>query len=329
MFDALARHIPLFLLLTVTALGVLLARGAPPVARRPIPVILDTDIGGDIDDTWALAMLLTSPELDLKLVVTDSHDTRGKAKIVAKFLQQVGRSDVPVGIGLKIDSQTGPQQAWTAGYALAAYPGQVYQDGVQAMLDMIRASNEPITLIAIGPVPNLEELLRRDPRITGRVRLVVMGGSVHRQYGGKPGRCAEYNVVAGIRAAQVAYAADWDVTVTPLDTAGVVRLTGQRYAAVRDADNPIAKALMENDRIWSAKHGHADASRASSILFDTVAIYLAFDHRLCQMHDMRLQVDDKGFTLPAPHGKRTHVALDWKDLDTFEKMLSERIAHAR
>ena len=40
-------------------------------AAQPIPVIFDTDIGGDIDDTWALAYLLRSPELDLKLLVTD------------------------------------------------------------------------------------------------------------------------------------------------------------------------------------------------------------------------------------------------------------------
>ncbi len=43
--------------------------------KGSIPVILDTDIGGDIDDTWALAMLLKSPEVDLKLVVTDYGNT--------------------------------------------------------------------------------------------------------------------------------------------------------------------------------------------------------------------------------------------------------------
>lgn len=40
-------------------------------ARKAIPVVLATDIGGDIDDTWALALILKSPELDLKLAVTD------------------------------------------------------------------------------------------------------------------------------------------------------------------------------------------------------------------------------------------------------------------
>lgn len=39
--------------------------------KKPIPVILDTDIGGDIDDTWALVMTLKSPELDVKLIVSN------------------------------------------------------------------------------------------------------------------------------------------------------------------------------------------------------------------------------------------------------------------
>jgi inosine-uridine nucleoside N-ribohydrolase len=54
--------------------------------NKPIPVILDTDIGGDIDDTWALAMLLKSPELDLKLVVTDTGNTTYRAGVAAKLL---------------------------------------------------------------------------------------------------------------------------------------------------------------------------------------------------------------------------------------------------
>ena len=81
----------------------------PYIARRmiingiKIPVILDTDIGGDIDDTWALAMMLKSPELDVKLVVTDTGNTTYRAKIAAKMLEIAGRTDVPVGVGLHLD----------------------------------------------------------------------------------------------------------------------------------------------------------------------------------------------------------------------------------
>ena len=47
-------------------------------AATPIPVILDTDLGDDIDDTWVLAMLLASPQVDVKLIVTASDDTPTK-----------------------------------------------------------------------------------------------------------------------------------------------------------------------------------------------------------------------------------------------------------
>ena len=66
-----------------------------------IPVILDTDIGLDIDDTWALGLLLKSPEIDVKLITASSDNTTVKAQLVAKFLERVGRTDIPIGIGLE------------------------------------------------------------------------------------------------------------------------------------------------------------------------------------------------------------------------------------
>jgi len=74
-----------------------------------IPVILDTDIGGDIDDTWALAMLLRSPEVEVKLVVTDTADTVYRARVAAKLLQAAGHAEIPVGIGLRFDAD-GPSE---------------------------------------------------------------------------------------------------------------------------------------------------------------------------------------------------------------------------
>ena len=69
---------------------------------KKIPVILYTDIGDDIDDTWALGMLLRCPELDVKLVVSDYGKVQYRAKLLAKFLQVAGRTDIPVGLGLDV-----------------------------------------------------------------------------------------------------------------------------------------------------------------------------------------------------------------------------------
>ena len=71
-------------------------------ASKKIPVIFDTDIGGDIDDTWALGFLLKSPELDVKLVVGDMGHNLYRASLLAKFLEQANRTDIPIGIGLDV-----------------------------------------------------------------------------------------------------------------------------------------------------------------------------------------------------------------------------------
>src|SRR5262245_42941420 len=80
-----------------------------PAKVTSIPVIFDTDIGDDIDDTWALGFLLRCPELDVRLVVGDNGKSEYRAKLIAKFLETAGRSDVAVGIGLAEPQQDSEQ----------------------------------------------------------------------------------------------------------------------------------------------------------------------------------------------------------------------------
>ena len=119
---------------------------------QPRPVILDTDIGGDIDDTWALALLLRCPELDVKLVSTGTADTTYRAKIAAKLLAVAGRTDIPVAVGVNTGSD-GPrerQKAWVEDYDLASYPGRVCPDGVAALVETIVRSPSRFTSLPSG-----------------------------------------------------------------------------------------------------------------------------------------------------------------------------------
>ena len=191
------RSVPLLLAAFLATPGALAAQ-AP---ARPIPVVLDTDIGDDIDDTWALVLALKSPELDVKLVVTDFGNTEHRARLVARVLELAGRTDIPIGIGIKENDDPGPQAEWVKGYDLAKYPGRVLKDGVQALIDTVMASPEPMTLIAIGPPPNLRAALEREPRIAGKLRLAGMYGSLRLGYGGKPKPEPEWNVKANPAAA--------------------------------------------------------------------------------------------------------------------------------
>ena len=128
-----------------------------------IPVILDTDIGSDIDDTWALAFLMKCPELDLKMLGTDRGYPEVRAKLACEILEAGDRTDVPVALGPEWEGNTGRRDQWVKaeGYDLSQYAGEVLPNGAQAMVDMILASDEPMTIVAIGPMPTGH---RRDPR---------------------------------------------------------------------------------------------------------------------------------------------------------------------
>lgn len=138
-----------------------------------IPVILDTDIGTDIDDVWALVMLLNSPELDIKLIIPANGNTTYRAKIVAKFLEAAGRNDIPIGIGLHTSDKIEAQGPWVNDYSLDNYPGIVYKDGIGAMIDQIMYLDEQTTLISIGPVMNiLDKVIYSSFRATGHGRVI-------------------------------------------------------------------------------------------------------------------------------------------------------------
>jgi inosine-uridine nucleoside N-ribohydrolase len=304
-------------------------------APRPTPVILDTDIGDDIDDTFALLMLLRSKELDLKLVVTDFGDTVYRARLAAKLLQAMGRPDVAVGVGLRQNENGGAQAEWLGDYALSRYPGKVHSDGVQALIDTVMASKEIVTLIAIGPAPNLEIALQREPRLAQRARFVGMFGSLHRGYDGAARQDAEWNVKSAIPGFRKALAAPWPMLLTPLDTCGLVRLPAPKWAKVLASPDPGARALVENNRLWCKARPDicgpdlTRADRDTTVLYDTVAVYLAFSEKLVRVEETGARVDDVGMTVPDPTLPKRRWAVSWTDLAAYEDLLVERLTAGR
>ncbi|HEX5220860.1 MAG TPA: nucleoside hydrolase [Verrucomicrobiae bacterium] len=321
-----------FIALTFLCLVIGCASNPKPAKVAGIPVIFDTDIGDDIDDTWALGFLLRSPELDVKLVVGDDGKSEYRAKLLAKFLETAGRTDIPVGIGMEVPQKDSERQReWVKDYDLKKYPGKVYADGVQAIIDTIMKSPTPITVIAVGPVQNIAEALKREPRIAQRARFVGMHGSVRVGYNNDPKITPEYNVRVAPQACQVAFTAPWDITITPLDTCDKLGLSGEKYQRVFTSADPIAKAVIENYRLWAIarKQGSPEAfPLRSTTLFDVVAVYLAFNQEWCGMENIGIRVTDEGLTVEDPNAKKMNVALTWKNLPALEDLLVKRLTAA-
>ena len=62
----------------------------------PEKIIIDTDIGDDVDDAFALALAVKSPELQILGVMTTFGDTETRAKLTDRFLAELGRPEIPV-----------------------------------------------------------------------------------------------------------------------------------------------------------------------------------------------------------------------------------------
>jgi inosine-uridine nucleoside N-ribohydrolase len=197
------------------------------------------------------------------------------------------------------------------------------------MVDLIMSSPEPVTIVSIGIARNIARALEIEPLLAAKCRFVGMHGSIFLGYGGQPGAAPETNVKGDVSALRKVFVAPWrEILITPLDTCGLIVLTGQRYQRVLHSTNPALKALIENYRIWAKQVSWMTVDfedSKSSTLFDTVAIYLAYSQHLVEVEKIRLSVTDDGLTIPDPGGDEVQVALRWRDLDGFYDHLLVRM----
>src|SRR5262245_60919727 len=126
---------------------------AAPAER--VPVLLDTDIGTDIDDAWALAYVLAREDFDLRAVTITDGDTPARARVASKLLHAVGRSDVPVAVGRATPVPPGRidfQLQWAEDFT-AARP--VADSAAEVIVAKARAHPGQLVLMAVGPLQNV------------------------------------------------------------------------------------------------------------------------------------------------------------------------------
>jgi inosine-uridine nucleoside N-ribohydrolase len=301
--------------------------------NKRIPVILDTDIGFDIDDTWALGFLLKCPELDVKLITTTSDNTLLKARLVAKFLELVDRTDIPIGIGPQENDEKGVLFDWVKDYELSQYPGTIYKNGVNALCSTVMKSPDPLTLIAIGPLGTVSEALKENPNIIENSRFVGMHGSIYQGYGGRESTedKEEYNVKKNIQACKEVFEAAWEKTITPLDTCGKIILSRKHYESILETNDLIANLIKDNYAIWKTnmenQYGKPMKENQTSVLYDTVAIYLGFSEEFLNIEELPIEVTSSGLTIISENGNLIRCAISWKDLDAFKALLVDRLIH--
>jgi inosine-uridine nucleoside N-ribohydrolase len=206
--------LPLFSLIAGTAVAV----SAPDPS--PQMVIIDTDIGDDIDDAFAAGLALASPELKILGITSAWGDTALRARLLDRLLCDTGRSDIPVAVGIE---KHGPgQAAFSQSRWASRQPARPHPAAVDFLLEQIGQHPGEITLIAIAPLTNLGAAAERDPDAFRKLkRIVMMGGSIHRGYidadAPNHGPDVEYNIAMDIAAARAVFGSGVPLYVMPLD----------------------------------------------------------------------------------------------------------------
>jgi purine nucleosidase len=290
-------------------------------AAQPQLVILDTDIGDDIDDAFALALALQSPELRILGVTTTFGDTELRARLVDRYLAAVGRSDIPVAAGVATPHSNVFTQA---AYAMRE-PEHTHPDGVAFLLDQIRSHPGQITLIGIGPLTNVQAAIERDPATFRKLkRVVIMGGSIYRGYDTKDGvkmqPDAEWNIKCDPAGAKALLGAGVPVFMMPLDSTQI-HLQNPDQMAIYAHGSPLTDQLTLLYHQWTAgSEGHW----TTPTLFDPVAVTYTLRPDLCPAKPMRIEIDDKGFTRPVQGIPNAWVCLQSNE-PGFLQLLRERL----
>src|SRR4051794_36793710 len=226
--------------LVALSLGVVPSRADAQSAER-LTVILDTDIGGDIDDAWALGFAMQSPDIDLVGVTITDQNTPARARVACKLLHVGGRDDVPVAVGRKTSDAREFQFTWAEDFT-AKTP--VPQPAADFNVDTVRKHPGAITLVAVGPLQNVADALRKEPNLGKMLkRVVLMSGSIGPS-AWSSSAMPEWNVKEAAADAKVVYSARLPMTTVPLDSTTYVTLKEEERTALRTRDSAVTRALL-------------------------------------------------------------------------------------
>ena len=321
------------------------------------PLVIDTDIGTDIDDALAILFALASPELDLQGLTIVDGDVATRARIASRLLGMAGRADIPVVIGDGQPIGDGRMPTWMGheGKGFLELPW----DGPEApILDVAAADwlvaesrNSRFRLAAIGPFTNVARAVERDPGFAARVDgLTVMGGMAHadtyvpgwRQFFADTGihpAHMDHNTASDVEAAltmaRAGFAMDWVTAELTFCT----NLHRGAIAAFRQTGTVLGNRLAGMLEIWDRDWFHfipgfpdypnPAPKDAAAALHDPLAIASIFDWPDLEMRPHRLRFFREAHLFrmeeTAANGEAEHRVSVAVDHAKFERFFLDRL----
>lgn len=287
------------LLSAALAVVVLMQAGASAAPRQK--VLFDCDLGGDVDDVFAVALLLTSPEFEVLGLVMGHGNTWKRGQVGARLLYELGlEQKVPLVIGKPtagiVGEQTGiagdsHQFIWGTGFD-PWKPAST--NAAEFIIRTLRAHPKEVILFTVGPVCNIEEVMRLDPEVLKVAqRVYSMFGGFRMGYGG-PGTPPEpeWNVRADVKAARALLNSGAKPVLAGLDTTTMVKLGEADRQRLLYRNSPLTDALCGLYILWR----YEDYARPDPTLFDVVPLGMALWPELFTTEPAHVRVTDRGLT---------------------------------
>lgn len=252
----------------------------------PVPLLLDTDIGDDVDDVFALLLAARCPDVELLGVTTVFGDVAERARIARKLLRLADRGDVPVVAGGAVTlAGRDPGPVITSGRGFASDEPAAGQggagDAAGFLVETIMGASEPPTLVAIGPLTNVGAALRREPRLAARLRsLVVMGGRL-----GEDAELGEHNVNMDPDATRLVLESGANLALGTLEVTRRATLDRADVARLRHTGDPACAGAADMLELYLNEYRKRDWTS----MYDPLTLTLAYTDAFLTTRPMRIQ----------------------------------------
>lgn len=318
----------------------------------PVPIVLDTDIGTDIDDAYALLFAAVSPELELRAVTTVNNGVVLRAQIAKKLLRLLGQEVIPVAVGASAALSPGVHRGWGGHEGKGIELSDIAQDRDFDLLPAARLIAEhveqafdagtPLTLLTIGALTNAALACRAFPEAMAKTGRIVAMASSFAGYGEENAQ-GEHNVACDPQAFQVVLDSGIPLTLIGLNVTRQTRMIREQVDALEQIGGSLAEALVGMHRIW-----FEFIKRDHSPMHDGLAIAATFRPELVRLvpvigHVLRdneengivvynppppPEVTENKSSLASfsdlPAANRVQIA-DWVDVEAFHALFYERI----
>lgn len=247
-----------------------------------IPVIIDTDIGDDIDDSFALCLAMQSPELEVLGVTTVFRCAKERAKIAKKLLTEGGRGDIPVHAGESRPLSTQViygrpinfnqlPQLYGEEFEDTRYEGD---DAVEFIAKTLMSHPQKVTIVTLGALTNIASVLKKYPEAASRIeKLYIMGGAYLINLG-------EFNFSCDPEAADIVISSSLPKVCVGIDITFKCKFDGEYLDKLMANKHPCIRLLMSMNKRWG---GHIFLHDPLALMMVFNPQFVKFERRLCKV----------------------------------------------